>query len=91
MKNGLTKDEANNIAKTIEMMEQINQHTRIGTYCTKCCNIVCVCKIGENSNIHSELALKLPEYDTDDFIDDDGECDICGARKCSGSCFDDDF
>lgn len=107
MENGLTKDEANNIAKTIEMMDWLDTkkrieamqgksfHAHLFRFCDNCKKVDCVCKIGEDSNIHSELALKLPDYDTDDFINDEhddlGECDFCGARHCAGSCMDDDF
>jgi hypothetical protein len=47
-------------------MKNINQFTRIGTFCEICRNVVCICKIGENSALNK--AVLFFEEDKDDIL-----------------------
>lgn len=76
-------------------MEKINQFTRVGTFCEKCRNPFCICKIGENSHLNDHLAQQIgkAKLDDDDDLDDDDSrwdgCDFCHDPHCAGSCQDD--
>lgn len=35
------------------------QFDKIGTFCKKCRQVICVCKIGENSNVNEDKAIEL--------------------------------
>ena len=50
-------------------MENINQFTRIGTFCEICRNVVCICKIGENYALNK--ADLVFEDDEDDILTED--------------------
>jgi len=67
-------------------MENINQFTKIGTFCEICRNVVCICKIGENSALD-----KATLFDENDDCDDGDDCDFCNCKGCRGSCVDEDF
>ena len=52
-------------------MENINQFTRIGTFCEICRTVVCICKIGENSALNkADLFFEDEEDDKDDILTD---------------------
>ena len=52
-------------------MENINQFTRIGTFCEICRNVVCICKIGENSALNKADLFFEDDEDDDDILTED--------------------
>lgn len=57
-------------------MENNNEFTRIGTFCERCRNVSCICKIGENTSIRKATLFNEEEEEEEDYYNI-GLCPYC--------------